>query len=152
FEFLFTLVTCCGGFVFRERVALLSERHTELSLDDGGRLHSEHGPAMAWPDGFAIYAWHGVRVPPFVINHPDLISPGSIWAEENAEVRRVMIERIGYEHLISDSDARPIAADDAGTLWRIDVPDDEPLVVVEVINATVEPDGSRKRYFLRVPP
>ena len=29
---------------------------------------------------------------------------------------------------------------------------DEPLVMIEVINSTQEPDGSFKTYFLRVPP
>lgn len=28
----------------------------------------------------------------------------------------------------------------------------EPFVAVEVVNATAEPDGSHRRYFLRVPP
>ena len=32
--------------------------------------------------------------------------------------------------------------------WR----KDEPMVMVEVRNSTPEPDGSRKTYFLRVPP
>jgi hypothetical protein len=39
-----------------------------------------------------------------------------------------------------------------GTLWRRDVEDGEPLVMVVVINATREPDGSFKRYWLRVHP
>ena len=30
--------------------------------------------------------------------------------------------------------------------------DDEPLVMVEVVNSTAEPDGTYKDYFLRVPP
>ena len=30
--------------------------------------------------------------------------------------------------------------------------DDEPIVMVEVINATPEPDGTPKHYWLRVPP
>jgi len=43
--------------------------------------------------------------------------------------------------------------DDYGKLWRTTlVVDGEPLTVVEVANATPEPDGTRKRYFLRVPP
>ncbi len=29
---------------------------------------------------------------------------------------------------------------------------DEPIVMVEVLNSTPEPDGTRKTYFLRVPP
>lgn len=29
---------------------------------------------------------------------------------------------------------------------------EEPVVVVEVVNSTPEPDGSHRTYFLRVPP
>jgi hypothetical protein len=32
------------------------------------------------------------------------------------------------------------------------VPGDEPIVAVEVVNSTRAPDGSFKRYWLRVPP
>jgi hypothetical protein len=39
-----------------------------------------------------------------------------------------------------------------GTLWRRNVSGDEPIVMVEVVNSTREPDGSFKRYWLRVPP
>jgi hypothetical protein len=39
-----------------------------------------------------------------------------------------------------------------GTLYRRDIPGDEPIVILEVINSTAEPDGSWKRYWLRVPP
>lgn len=39
-----------------------------------------------------------------------------------------------------------------GTLWRREVPDDEPIVMLEVINSTREPDGSFKHYWLRVDP
>lgn len=42
--------------------------------------------------------------------------------------------------------------DDFGTLWRIPLPGDEPLVMVEVVNSTPEPDGSWHTYWLRVPP
>ncbi|WP_331386629.1 DUF6745 domain-containing protein [Saccharothrix sp. ST-888] len=32
------------------------------------------------------------------------------------------------------------------------VPDDEPVVMVEVVNSTAEPDGTFRTYWLRVPP
>ena len=35
---------------------------------------------------------------------------------------------------------------------RSDIPDDEPIVMIEVVNRTREPDGSFKRYWVRVPP
>jgi hypothetical protein len=43
-------------------------------------------------------------------------------------------------------------ADDYGKLWRCELPGDEPLVMVEVVNATPEPDGTSATYLLRVPP
>ena len=39
-----------------------------------------------------------------------------------------------------------------GTLWWRELDRDEPIVMVEVVNQTPEPDGSFKHYFLRVDP
>jgi hypothetical protein len=39
-----------------------------------------------------------------------------------------------------------------GTLWRRDIADDEPIVMIGVVNSTPEPDGRFKRYWLRMPP
>jgi hypothetical protein len=75
-----------------------------------------------------------------------------ILAEENAEVRRVMIDRFTPARLMLDSDATKVATDEQGTLWRLPIPDDEDISMVELLNSTVEPDGSRKTYWLRVPP
>ncbi len=46
----------------------------------------------------------------------------------------------------------PVQSDDFGSLWRWERSGGEPLVWVQVINSTPEPDGSFKDYFLRVPP
>jgi len=72
--------------------------------------------------------------------------------DHNAEVRRVMIERYGTARYLLDSGAQAIHTDDYGTLYRKSRPDDSDLVMVKVVNATPEPDGSFKDYFLRVPP
>jgi hypothetical protein len=72
--------------------------------------------------------------------------------EENAEVRRIMIERYGQARYLVDSEAKVIHSDDFGTLYRTEIAHDEPLVMVKVVNSTPESDGSFKDYFLRVPP
>jgi hypothetical protein len=91
-------------------------------------------------------------VPAFVVVRPDWITIKHIDDEQNAEVRRVMIERYGQARYLFDSGAKEIHADDFGTLYRREFQDDEPLVMVKVVNSTREPDGSFKDYFLRVPP
>ena len=138
-------------------LAIVSERPLRVAVDDRDRLHSEKGPALAYGDGTAIHAWHGVRVDSWIIDHPERITVGAIDEAENAEVRRVMVERFGAERLVREGNAELVHEDEAGRLWRRPLAPDpwsreEPFVVVEVVNSTPEPDGSRKTYWLRVPP
>ena len=106
---------------------------------------------MRYPDGFAIYAWHGIRIDERLVTG-DLT--GADWlAERNAEVRRVIAERLGYQRLLDEVQAERRHTDEFGTLWRIPDPTgrDEDVWLVDVVNATAEPDGTFKRYVLRVP-
>jgi hypothetical protein len=49
----------CGWLWAYTDFAVLSDRPCVLSVDDWVRLHAEHGPAVAYRDGYAIYAHHG---------------------------------------------------------------------------------------------
>jgi hypothetical protein len=137
------------------------------------RLHHDAHAALE-SDVVNLYFWRGVMVPRFVIVRPDLITIARIEQEENAEVRRVLIER--YRHgeeihgaaaFIGDAGGQRLDHDERyGTLWRRDIParviregdgdrhipGDEPIVMIEVVNRTPGPDGRFKRYWLRVPP
>jgi hypothetical protein len=131
---------------------VLSERPEELQLDEQGRLHAVRGPALRYPDGWALWAWHGVRVPRVVIENPESLPAADVLAEADVEVRRIMIDRVGPERLIRDGGARRVAEDESGILWRLDLAEDEPLVCVEVRDATLGRDAAFRRYVLRVPP
>jgi hypothetical protein len=93
-----------------------------------------------------------VRVSEQIIEHPEAITIQQIQEENNAEVRRVLIERYGLSRYLVDSRAKKIAEDGFGELYRSEIPNDQPLVMVKVVNSTPEPDGSGKPYFLRVHP
>lgn len=134
------------------RVAVVCERPVALHRDEAGRLDHGDGPALAFPDGFALCAWRGMPVPAGFLAELPGLTPERIRGEENAELRRVMLEYYGYDRYLSDSDARPVHRDETGTLWRVELADDEAVVMVEVLNSTPEPDGTRRTYWLRVPP
>ena len=110
------------------------------------------GPALLYPDGFGIWAIHGVRVPQRVIEAPTTITAQEVAAEQNVAVRRVMIERMGTARYLREAGAVKVNTDDWGTLWSLDSPGDERIVMVEVLNSTPEADGSFSTYWLRVPP
>jgi len=131
---------------------MISDRPERLIVDDQSRPHCEDGPFCRWRDGSALYAVHGVRVPMWIIEHPERITVSAINAEQNLEVRRVMIDKYGQEKFIVDSGAQVIHTDDFGSLLRKNLNGDEALVMVKVVNSTPEADGTFKDYFLRVHP
>ena len=140
-------------------LAIVSERPLVLRRDDRGRPHAPDGPAIAWPDGLEAFAWHGIPVDRWVIEDPGRITVAAIDGERNIELRRVLVERFGEERLVREGGAELVAEDETGRLWRRGIQEPrrwvrtmEPIVMVEVRNSTPEPDGSRKTYYLRVPP
>lgn len=135
-----------------ERAVVICERPTELHRDEAGRLDRGDGPALAYADGFALYAWRGMPVPAEFLEELASLTPERIRTEGNAELRRVMLEYYGYDRYLSESDAQPVHKDETGVLWRIRLDDDEDVVMVEVVNSSPEPDGSYRTYWLRVPP
>lgn len=135
-----------------ENVAIITERPTQLHRDEAGRLDRGDGPALAYSDGFALHAWRGLPVPGEFLDSLDTLTPEQIRNEENAELRRVMLEYYGYDRYLEKSGAKPVHRDETGILWRITLPGDEDAVMVEVVNSTPEPDGTSRTYWLRVPP
>jgi hypothetical protein len=142
-------------------LCVISDRPTVLHVEwaDGiNRLHCEDGPAIAWADGWGIYAWHGTQVP------ADLIETGwdtdRILREENQEVRRCAIERMGWDWFVAEAGLKQVGVTvpDPGNpgqeLALYDIPEqiyNEPVRVLLCTNGTAERDGVRRRFGLTVP-
>lgn len=147
--------------LFYEEAVLMSERPLRVCVDLEGRLHSEDGPALAYRDGAKdkvdLYVWHGVNVPDNVILSPNTITIEMINAERNTEVRRVLMERYGWSRYLKDAGGTVIDeyADQLGQpvrLWKRDLGQNQrPLVMLELVNSTPEPDGTLKQYMFGVP-
>ena len=141
-----------GGFrAMHPEFCMVSDFPDRLLVDDRNRPHCADGPSHRWRDGWSLYFWHGVRVTQQVIERPSTLTVAQIQGEQNAEVRRVMMERYGWERYAQDAGAKVRHRDDWGTLWELPRPKPErPLLCVEVVNSTMEPDGTFKRYWLSV--
>ncbi|MET8853573.1 DUF6745 domain-containing protein [Amycolatopsis sp. NPDC004625] len=148
-----TLVRSCGWWWPRDGVCVVSERPLAIRTDGEHRLHCETGLAMVYPDGWGVHAWHGTRVPSWVIEDPtaDRIN-GSV----NAEVRRCAIEHLGWAAYIEQAGLRVLSqAPDPGNpgceLQLYDLPGHPPSRLLLAVNGSAERDGTRRRYGLRVP-
>jgi len=155
---------------------ILTERPTVLVRDAENRLHSDTGPALHYPDGWGIWAIHGLRVDRRVVETPETLTAEEVRDEPNAEIRRHMLDR--YAGLrgsaaagrwLSDMGLTPIGQVDITAkmqpsglsiwrmshgdepvmckLYRAEMPDDEPLVLLWVVCTS-----TAKEVFLRVPP
>ena len=156
-----TLALHSGPRIVHPEFCMISDRPTVLTVDNQHRPHGETGPFCRWSDGFALYIWHGTRIPAWIIERPAGITAEKIDAESNVEVRRVMISRYGSTRYIQDSGAELVHSlpDNyyvrglqGARLFRKSRPGDTDIVMVAVKNSTPEPDGSVKDYFLRVEP
>ena len=95
------LVQSCGWVWWHENVLALSDRPRVLHRNAAGRLHCTDGPAIAYPDGWAIYALNGVAVPEALVMTPTHeLNPQLILTEKNAEVRREIVRKIGIESVV----------------------------------------------------
>jgi len=134
-----------------EHTCWLAERPDVLRGDPSDRLHSARGPALRFPDGWSVWAWKGVEVPSWIIEQPEQITLTSIDGESNVQVRRCMIDVMTPQRYVALGGAARVAEDETGILWRKTWFGYDAWTAVEVINATPEPDGTRKHFFLQVP-
>ena len=102
---LWSLSQSAGWAIPHANICFVSERHNVCKLENG-RIHCENGPAISYPDGFSIYAIHGVRVPQDVVTEPEKQTLKVIEAEGNAEVKRIRIERYGWPKYLHESGAK----------------------------------------------
>lgn len=150
---LIELSKVCGWWTPLRNVAIIQHRAEEIHRDDQGRLHNSNGAAIKFRGTTGVndvYAVHGVRVPKRVIDGDYTVK--DIESEANAEVRRVMIELYGQSKFIVDSGAKELHKDEFGTLFVKTLENDEPIMMVKVVNSTQEADGSFKDYWIRVDP
>jgi hypothetical protein len=68
----------------------------------------------------------------------------------------IYANRHGHRRCLQDMGGIVLHEDPTGRLWSLNparrLPQPGDLKMVEVVNGTAEPDGSRKTYWLNVPP
>jgi hypothetical protein len=95
--------------------------------------------------------WRGVPIDARIAFFPETITSDEILQEPNAEKRRVLLERMGYETFLARANAQTLDEDrDAGgprRLLKVAMQGDEDLVCVSVLCPS-----TGRQYVIRVPP
>ena len=164
-------LTKAGAWFFPfDGFCVLMRNPVRCETDERGMIHG----AVEYADGWGIYAFHGTTVPKHVMDAPATITVKEVDDEKNAEVRRAMVAQMGAGKYLLAGGAKELHRDEFGVLYRKEVPGDEPIVMIRVLNSTsthdgtldadearklfgpaaryVTADGRYKEFFLRVPP
>jgi len=139
-----SLVASTGPMCLFRHLAICCERPKAIRMRNQ-RLHGDGIPAMEWRDGFSLYAWDGLVLPQRYVCDP--VSVAWIDAEENAEYRRVLLNRMGVERYLAEAGAETVDEDAFGKLIRRPVKGGEPIMAVVVTCPT-----SGRTYTLGVHP
>ena len=142
--------------LFRD-IAIVCDRPEAIRIE-ANRPHAWDGLALRWRDGTGLRRWRGVEPPVDLFDGADFVparlTVTRIDGERNAEIRRLLLERYDLGtpgRFVADSGAKCIDDDPRwGKLYRRPMPMGPDLLQVRVENPTVEPDGSRRVYWLGV--
>jgi len=95
--------------------------------------------------------WGGVNIDRRIAFHPESLTVDEVLEEQNAEKRRVLLDRYGYARLLVDAQAeiRDTDRDPGGErqLFRLPLPGDEDLVAM-----SCHCPSTGRQYIIRVPP
>jgi internalin A len=138
----------CGWIFPFEKFCIICDRPLHIRFDSANELHAEGEPAIAFADGYSLYFYHGVQLPEqYGKVHPDLWQAEWLLSESNAEIRRLLIERIGYDRICQQLQAVELDSWQEYTLLKIDNADVEPIYLLKM---TCPSTGFI--HALRVPP
>lgn len=140
---------------------ILTERPTELHHDAEGRLHHPSGPAVRYPDGWCLWAWHGVLMPREIVE--DDVPIARAVSLRNSEQRRCAVEmlagRAGWRRVVDQARWPRVGREtpDPGnpgqvlSLWCVEELYDDHLHLLLMTNGTLERDGTRREFGELVP-
>lgn len=138
-------------YLFFEKACFVSERPLYIHCDQF-HLHHQTGPAFEYADGFKGYAFRGTPLSAELMENKSTITVEQIKAETNLEIRSAMLSLYGESRFLTDSGATLVHEDETGSLFRTEIPNDEPLLMVRVQDPETTKSGEQKTYYLRVPP
>ena len=117
-----TIMKSIGWFYPFNDFVIVTDRPAVIKFDDEQRLHSEHGPALKYRDGYELHALDGVGVPP-QWTAGKFPSSTEILNLTNPEQRAVACKYVGWYNMLEGLDATIIDEDEdplVGSLFRFD--------------------------------
>jgi len=113
-----------------------------------GRIHNSRGASIIPAKGRPLYYLNGVRVPAWIVRHPEKITAAKILEQPNTEITTAMLALMSLDRLLDELQPTTIDSDPViGTLYRA-------TVGTQTVAFLVDGDPSKggKPVILPLPP
>ena len=138
-----------GGFrVMHDEFSMVCDFPEVLKQDAEHRPHCENGPSHRWRDGWALYHWHGVRVPDEWITDRASLTAKTALTWPNIEQRRAACEIVGWANILRELNAKVIDRDadpEIGELVEVVIEGNRERFIKVLC-------GTKREFALPVPP
>jgi hypothetical protein len=149
YELFESLTKNCGLIYPYADKCFVCDRPRNINFDSAGLLHAAGKPAVEFVGRFNIYCYRGVRLPEiFGQIAPEAWQAKWLLRENNAEVRRVLIQAIGYQRICQELRAIELDSWQEYTLLKID--NEVDIEPIHLLKMTCPSTGHI--HVLRVPP
>ncbi|NER39919.1 MAG: hypothetical protein F6J93_39315 [Oscillatoria sp. SIO1A7] len=144
-----SLLDSCDRIYPYEKIAIVCDRPRQIHFDSQGLLHAFGKLALEFADGYGFYCDRGVPLPEkYGKLHRSQWQAQWLLSETNAELRRVLIQRIGYSRICQELAAVSLDA------WReyelLTIEGNLDLEPIHLLKMTCPSTGFI--HVLRIPP
>jgi hypothetical protein len=121
--------------VLCEEVAFVCVKPCAVRRNDAGDLHSETGPAIEWRDGYGQFYLNGVAVSEELVTTPaNALDPYLLLKEQNVEVRREIVRKIGIDTVVAKLGAEVLDSQGDYALLLLDLGDGRRRPYLKMLN------------------
>lgn len=122
-----------------ENVCFICDRPAEIHMNSDEKLHKDGGPAVKFRDGWSIWRLNDVVVSQEIAETPaDQLDPQMVLREENAEVRRELVRKIGIERLMEKLPTQLLDQMDDYSLLNVDLGDGRMRPYLKMRNPSID--------------
>jgi len=122
-------------------ICVINEKPMVIHINEENFLHADEKAALVYEDGFSLYRLNGVTVPKELVLTPaEKLDSKMVLTEQNAEVRREIIRKIGIDKVITDLGAKLIETSTDGMyeLLNFDCIDEQYRPYLKMKNPSID--------------
>ena len=101
-------------------ICFVSAKPIEIHFNENKILHNSNGPSIKYKGKFELYHLNGIKVSKEIVKiKPEKITVNRILQEQNVEIRRELLRKLGIDNFIIKLRVKPVDASEDYELYKI---------------------------------